>query len=115
MESRFSDLFFHLSILHAGVLPPPLLKRELEHKIAEELRRPPDRPKEDHHHKKEDKKHAAASAKSHEAHLKSLKPVPKPGVPKKAAAKPAPKKASKPRPRLKPKAKSKPAKKKKKR
>jgi uncharacterized protein (DUF885 family) len=121
MESRFSDLFFHLSILHAGVLPPPLLKRELEHKITEELRRPPDRPKEDHHHKKEDKKHAAASAKSHEAHLKSLKPVPKPGVPKKAAAKPAkkpkpaPKKAPKPRPRPKPKAKSKPAKKKKKR
>jgi hypothetical protein len=108
MESRFTDLFFHMSILHAGVLPPPLLKRELEHKIIEELRRPPDRPKDDHHHKKDDKKHAAANAKSHEAHLKSLKPAPKPAVPKKMAAKPA-KKASKPRP----KAKSRPAKKKK--
>lgn len=89
MEARFTDLFYHNAILHAGVLPPPLLKRELDHKITEELKRPPDRPKDDHH-KKDDKKHAAAHAKGHDAHAKAKS---KPAAPvKKAAAKPAPRK-----------------------
>jgi uncharacterized protein (DUF885 family) len=42
MESRFSDTFFHTSILRTGALPIPLLKRQLDHLITEELRRPPD-------------------------------------------------------------------------
>jgi hypothetical protein len=116
METRFNDLFYHLGILHAGVLPPPLLKRELDFKITEELRRPPDRPKDDHHHKKDDKKHAAATthghAKGHEAHAKA-KPVAKPAPVKKAAPKAAAKKKPKPAPKKTPKKKLKPAKKKK--
>jgi uncharacterized protein (DUF885 family) len=111
METRFTDLFYHMSILHAGVLPPPLLKRELDYKITEELRRPPEPLKGDHHHKKGEAKHAAAAhghGKGHEGHAKS--------APKKAAppAKAKPAKAKKaPKPKPKPKAKPKPAKKKK--
>jgi hypothetical protein len=102
METRFSDTFFHMTILHAGVLPPPLLKRELEFKIAEELRRPPD----EHPHKKDDKKHHAPAG-VHAAPAKASKPskVEKAGKP----ARPA--KAAKSK--LKPKPKKKPAKKKK--
>jgi len=90
METRFTDLFYHNSILHAGVLPPPLLKRELDYKITEELKRPPDRPKDDHH-KKDDKKHAAVHAKGHDAHAKA-----KPAAPVKKAA-PKKEKAAKPK------------------
>ncbi|MBV8878808.1 MAG: hypothetical protein JO332_02480 [Planctomycetaceae bacterium] len=104
MEARFSDVFYHMAILHAGVLPPPLLKREVDFKITEELRRPPDHPKD--HHKKDDKKHAAAAhghdKGAHEAHGKG-----------KAAGKPAPKSKPAPKKAVKPKAKSKPAAKKK--
>ncbi|HEV3026724.1 MAG TPA: hypothetical protein VG457_04085, partial [Planctomycetota bacterium] len=100
MEARFNDLFYHMSILHAGVLPPPLLKRELDFKITEELRRPPDRPKDDHHHKKDDKKHAAAAPhghpKGHEAHAKAKPVLKKLAVPKK---KPAPKAAARKKPK----------------
>jgi len=103
METRFTELFFNMSVLHAGVLPPPLMKRELDIKITEELRRPPD----EHPHKKGDTKHphaaAAAHGKGHEAHAKA-KPAPKPKpAPAKKKSKPAPKKAakkpSKPKPR----------------
>jgi hypothetical protein len=101
METRFSDTFFHMTILHAGVLPPPLLKRELEFKIAEELRRPPD----EHPHKKDDKKHHAPAG-IHAAPAKAAKPV-KPAK----ASKPA--KAAAPKAKPKPAARPKPAKKKK--
>jgi hypothetical protein len=104
MEARFTDTFFHMAILHAGVLPPAVLKRELDYRITEELRRPPDRPKDDHHHKKDDKKHPAAA---HAAHGKGAAA---PAKSKPAPPKPAPKK---PKPAAhKPKAKPKPAKKK---
>jgi hypothetical protein len=97
MEARFTDSFFHMSILHAGVLPPPLLKRELEIKIVEELRRPPD----DHPHKKDDKKHHAPAAHAAPGKAaKAAKPEPKPAKAGKKAAKkkapPAPKRKSKP-------------------
>src|SRR6185436_7726432 len=95
MEARFSDTFFNLTILHAGVLPPPLLKRELEIRIVDELRRPPDE-----HHKKDDKKHHPPAAAGKGA--KPEKPAPK------AAAKPVPAKA-KPQPKKKAAAKKKPA------
>jgi hypothetical protein len=108
MEARFTDVFFNMSILHAGVLPPPLLKRELDIKITEELRRPPERPKDDHHHKKGDTKHHAAAAshgKGHEAHAKvkgAAKPAPKhqPAAShaKAPVHKPAKKKAARPKP-----------------
>jgi hypothetical protein len=94
MEARFTDTFFHMSILHSGVLPPALLKRELDYRITEELRRPPDRPKDDHH-KKDDKKHAAAAV--HAPHGKGHA-APAPPKPK-AKEKPAPKqKATKHKP-----------------
>jgi hypothetical protein len=121
MEARFSDLFFNMTVLHAGALPPPLLKRELEIKIVEELRRPPEE-----HHKKDDKKHHAPAAHATSAKsAKGAKPAPKKAAPAKppakppakakpkAKAKPAPKAKKKPRPA--PKKKSRPAKKKKKR
>src|SRR5882672_7289512 len=100
METRFTETFFHMSILHAGVLPPPLLKREVDVRITEELRRPPDRPKDDHHHKKDDKKHAAVAAKAGPAKAqakskaapKKPAPGPKP-VPRKAKPAPAGKKS----------------------
>ncbi len=46
MEGRFSETFFHTAVLQSGLLPFPLLKRELAHRIAEELRKPPERPPE---------------------------------------------------------------------
>ena len=55
METRFNDLFFHTALLQAGALPPALLKRELEIRIADELCNPPEHPK-DERHKKEEKK-----------------------------------------------------------
>jgi uncharacterized protein (DUF885 family) len=116
METRFSELFFNLSVLHAGVLPPPLMKRELDVKITEELRRPP----EDHHHKKGDAKHAAAAAhghgKGHEAHARAKAPAAKaaPKPPPARKSKPTPPKAKAKKPAG-PKSKPKPAKKKKKR
>ena len=45
LEARFTETFFHASILQSGPLPIPLLRRELDARIAEELRRPPDAPK----------------------------------------------------------------------
>ena len=99
------------------------LKRELEVKIAEELRRPPD----DHGHKKDDKKHshgAHAHAHPHAAaapakKAKAAKPAAAPAKAKAAKAKPV-KKAktkakakSKPRPAARKAKKAKPAKKKK--
>ena len=97
MEARFTDNFFNMTILHAGVLPPPLLKRELEFKIAEELRRPPDE-----HHKKDDKKHHAAAAHGGPAKgAKGAKPAKAPAKPArkvlaKKIARPAPKKKARP-------------------
>jgi hypothetical protein len=96
MEARFTDTFFHMAILHAGVLPPAVLKRELDYRITEELRRPPDRPKDDHHHKKDDKKHPPAAHAPHgkgaaaPAKSKSAPPKPAPRKPKAAAHKPKP-------------------------
>jgi uncharacterized protein (DUF885 family) len=46
MGARFSETFFHTALLRAGPLPPPLLKRELDLRIAEELRRPEEARKE---------------------------------------------------------------------
>ena len=96
MEARFTDNFFTMNILHAGVLPPPLLKRELEFRIVEELRRPPEE-----HHKKDDKKHHAAAVHHPPAKaVKGAKPAAAPAPAKKAPAKkkphPAPKKKAKP-------------------
>lgn len=45
LESRFTDAFFHTALLRSGPVPVPLLRRELEARIAEELRRPSDRPR----------------------------------------------------------------------
>jgi len=110
METRFSDTFFNLTILHAGVLPPALLKRELDIRIVDELRRPPDE-----HHKKDDKKHHAPAA--HAAPGKAAKPAkpakaPAPAKPAKAKPKPKPKAKAKPKPKKKPAAKKKAARKK---
>jgi len=106
MEARFTDSFFHMAILHAGVLPPALMKRELDYRITEELRRPPDRPKDDHH-KKDDKKHAAGAHAVHgKGHPAPAAPKPKAKAKAKGPPKPAPKKAARPKPTPK---KSKPA------
>jgi uncharacterized protein (DUF885 family) len=59
MESRFSETFFHTALLQSGPIPVPLLKREMEARIAEELRRPPEPPKE------EAKKAASPAPKTH--------------------------------------------------
>lgn len=50
MESRFTETFFHTSILKTGPLPPPLLKRQLDHLITDELHRPPDEHGKGHGH-----------------------------------------------------------------
>ncbi len=47
MEARFGETFFHTALLQSGPIPIPHLRREMEIKVAEELRRPPERPKED--------------------------------------------------------------------
>jgi hypothetical protein len=107
MEARFSDTFFNVNILHAGVLPPPLLKRELEFKIGEELRRPPEE-----HHKKDDKKHHAVAAAGKGAKAVKIEKPAKAPKPAKAAPKPKPSPKKKPAPK-KPAAKKKPGKKKK--
>jgi uncharacterized protein (DUF885 family) len=50
MEGRFTESFFHGSLLRCGPVPLHVLRRELDAKIAEELRRPPDRPDEKRPH-----------------------------------------------------------------
>ncbi len=47
MEARFSETFFHTAVLQSGPIPVALLKRELEARIAEELRKAPERPREE--------------------------------------------------------------------
>lgn len=64
MKARFSETFFHTSVLRAGPIPIDLLRRDLEWRIEEELKKPP--PKEPAHgekgHKKNGKKGHAAPA-----------------------------------------------------
>ena len=40
MKSRFNDSFFHKEFLQAGALPIPILKKDLEWRIEEELKKP---------------------------------------------------------------------------
>jgi uncharacterized protein (DUF885 family) len=42
LEGRFTDQYFHTTLLKSGPIPLSLSRRELEHAIAEELRRPPE-------------------------------------------------------------------------
>ena len=49
LEARFTESFFHTTLLKSGPVPLFLSRRELEHQIAEELRRPPDEHDKKHH------------------------------------------------------------------
>ena len=77
MESRFSETFFHTTLLQSGPVPVPVLKRELELRIAEELRRPPEPPRE------ESRKAAPSAPRAHP------KPPPKAAGRARPPAKPA--------------------------
>jgi uncharacterized protein (DUF885 family) len=87
MESRFSETFFHTTLLASGPIPFPLLRRDLERKIAEELRRPPDRGKEEAR-----KEHRPAAGRA----TAKARPAPKP------KPKPRPKAPARPRPKARP-------------
>lgn len=93
LKDRFSDTFFHSAILKSGVLPPALLKKELEERITEELQKPVEPGK---GAKKKPGKAAKPAVKK-----AAPKSTPKPVKKKKAKAV---KKKAKPRPRKKPKA-----------
>jgi uncharacterized protein (DUF885 family) len=47
MGGRFSDAFFHTALLRSGAAPLPVVRRELELRIAEELARPAEKPREE--------------------------------------------------------------------
>lgn len=47
MGARFSDAFFHTALLQSGAAPVPVVRRELELRIAEELRRPAEKPRDE--------------------------------------------------------------------
>ncbi len=84
MGKRFTETFFHHQVAICGPLPPKLLKRELEWRIEEELKKPP--PKDDE--KKPWKKGPRVVKEA-----APVKPVAKPAV----AAKTAPKSAKPPK------------------
>lgn len=52
MKSRYLETWFHTNVLQSGPLPFPLLRRELEWRIEEELKRPPPKPEPEKKHKK---------------------------------------------------------------
>jgi uncharacterized protein (DUF885 family) len=80
MESRFTESFFHTSLLKCGPVPLHVLRHELEAKISEELRRPPDRP--------EDRKgHGHAPAPGRAGAKTKSRPAPKAKPPRKPAKK----------------------------
>lgn len=58
LETRFSDVFFHTALLQSGPIPIALARRELDARITEELRRPPD------HDDRKGHGHGAAKAKA---------------------------------------------------
>jgi uncharacterized protein (DUF885 family) len=106
MTARFSETFFHTALLQCGPIPYPLLRRDLELRILEELRKPVEKPKEEH--RKEDRKHVAKAEPAHAPPARPatrpfLKPAPppapKPKSKPKAKPKPAPAKARRPAPR----------------
>lgn len=47
LGARFSDTFFHTALLKSGAAPVPVVRRELERRIAEELARPAEKPREE--------------------------------------------------------------------
>ena len=50
LEARFTESYFHTTFLQSGPIPLPLSRRELDHHITEELRRPPDEDRKGHGH-----------------------------------------------------------------
>jgi uncharacterized protein (DUF885 family) len=82
MEGRYAETFFHTTLLASGPIPFPLLRRELDRKIAEELRRPPDHGRDEH---RKEPAHAPVAPKK----ARPSKPAPKKVAPK--ATKPRPK------------------------
>jgi len=44
MRARFTETYFHTAVLQSAALPFPLLQRDLEWRIVEELKRPPPKP-----------------------------------------------------------------------
>jgi len=82
MRNRWSEFFFHTAVLQAGSLPPKLLKRDLEWRIDEELKKPVSK----------DEKKAKAEKKPEK------KPPAKPARKPKAKARAKPKPRRKPRP-----------------
>lgn len=77
MKGRWNETFFHDAVCQSGALPLPLLKRELEWRIVEELKRPP--PKEEPKGKDKKKAKGAKGAKG-------APPVPAPAKGKAPAA-----------------------------
>jgi uncharacterized protein (DUF885 family) len=120
MGPRFTETFFHTAFLQSGPIPASVTKRELEGRIDEELKKPPEE-----HGKKDDKKHPPAHPGKHgpaahpakgtarpeggKAHPPAkTRPHPRPKGAAKARPKPAP--ASKPRSKPAAKASSRPGK-----
>jgi uncharacterized protein (DUF885 family) len=66
LEARFTESFFHTTLLKSGPIPLALSRRELDHAIAEELRRPPD----EHDHRKGHGHASPAKAKAKAARKK---------------------------------------------
>jgi uncharacterized protein (DUF885 family) len=98
MGPRYNETFFHTSLLQSGPMPIPLLKREVELRIAEELRRPVHEDEKKHGHA--EKAHAPTAPKS--------KPRPAPAPKQPANPKSRPKPRPRPRPRPKPRPKRRP-------
>jgi hypothetical protein len=98
LETRFTESFFHTTLLKAGGLPPAVLKRELEHHIVEELRKAAE---------EQAKAHGHGHGHAHDHGHGHGHPAPAKAAPAKAKAKPKAKARPKPEARAKPKAKKK--------
>jgi len=62
MRGRWNETFFHHAVLLAGALPWKLLKRDVEWRVEEELKKPPEDDKHAKHAKHAAKDHAPAKA-----------------------------------------------------
>jgi len=65
MKARFNETFFHMAILQSGPLPISILRKELQWRITEELKRPPPKetPAEKGNHAKKAKPATASRGK----------------------------------------------------
>jgi uncharacterized protein (DUF885 family) len=85
LESRFTETFFHTTLLKAGGLPPAILKRELEHHIVEELRKAAEEHAKAHGH---DHGHGQGHGPAAPAKAAPARAKPRSEAPPKAKAKP---------------------------